>query len=140
MKIVMSVMLIVLGLLINILAMSASAQSSTVSCRVNGNTPHTGFCTSSAAAQAYSVANILNLGPGNFSVHWNSPAVGNCTNNSTVCIYSVNAVQNQTDYTTTAVITNLDTGAVTTASAIFHSQATCYEPPFLLRRGYWYYC
>jgi hypothetical protein len=140
MKIIMKVTLLVLGLFVNSLTMSASAQSSTVSCRVNGNTPHTGFCTSSAAAQAYSVANILNLAAGNFSVHWNSPVAGNCANNSTVCVYSVNAVQNQTDYTTTAVITNLDTGVVTMASAIFHSQATCYEPPFGQRRGYWYYC
>jgi hypothetical protein len=111
------------------------AQSSpSLACRVNGNTAHTGFCSSSYAAGTYSVANVLTLGAGNFSVQWNSPVAGNCANNSTICIYSVGATQNETERTTSAVVTNLNTGVVYTVSAVFLSQATCGGP------GNYYYC
>lgn len=141
MKSAIKFILVLLTVSLASLSVPAFAKSSpSVSCRVNGNTHYTGFCTSSAAAPSYSVANLLNLGPGNFAVQWNSPVPGNCANNSTICIYSVGAINNETEYTTSATITNLDTGAVFTASATFLSQATCYEPPFGQQRGYWFYC
>jgi hypothetical protein len=141
MKSVIKLIFIALSLPVISWSLPTYAQSSpSVSCRVNGNTAYTGFCTSSAAAASYSIANLLNLGPGNFAVQWNSPVPGNCANNSTICIYSVGATANETEYTTSATITNLDTGAVSVASATFLSQATCYQPPFGQQRGYWFYC
>jgi hypothetical protein len=138
MKTVSKLIAFTLILFANLWAAPAFAQSApTLSCRVNGNAEHVGFCTSSLAASFYSVANVLDTGPGNFAIQWN---VSGCPNNSKVCVYGVGATQAENQYTTVAWVTNLDSGVTSTVSAVFFSQATCYQPPIEQRRGYWFYC
>jgi hypothetical protein len=111
------------------------AQSSpSLTCRVNGGVTRAGICLSKYAAGSYSVANILNIEPGNYSIQWNTPVASSCSSNSNICIYSVAAGNNDVDLTTTAVVTNLNTGSVSSFSVIFYQQATCGGP------GNYYYC
>lgn len=111
------------------------AQSSpSLTCRANGGVTRAGICLSKYAAGAYSVANIMNIEPGNYSIQWNTPVASNCSSNSNICIYSVPAGNTDVDYTTTAVVTNLNTGSVSTFSVVFYQQATCGGP------GQYYYC
>jgi hypothetical protein len=108
------------------LALPSSAQTSQdLSCRVNGGTTRASYCFAESAAAGYSVANVLNLAPGNYVIEWITPIAGACAPNNTVCVYGVQATNSDQDYVTSAIVTNLDSGTTTELSANFYAQATC---------------
>jgi hypothetical protein len=128
MKTYIKIVAVALALLANCWATPSFAQSASLACRVNGGAERPNYCFASVPATGYSVANLLNLAAGDYSIEWITPISGACAPNSYICVYGVGADNNDQNYITRAIVTNLNNGVVSELSSTFYAQATCTTP------------